>query len=101
MLTCDRSVFVSIVHPEVQIDEGADVDALQKRETDGVLSVGGGSKAAEAYRVPGPVRVTPALEGEEHLVCHVMAFPTTGIGGRWEEHARCLPAATINIDQSD
>jgi hypothetical protein len=46
------------------------VGALQKQEPGGILGGGCGSKASEAYRVPGPVFVMPASEGKKRAVRH-------------------------------
>jgi hypothetical protein len=46
------------------------VSVLQKREPGGVQGGGGGSIAAEADRVPGPVFVMSAPEGKKMWISH-------------------------------
>jgi hypothetical protein len=79
MLARDGAVFVAILHPQVEIDDGADVAAFHTWKRGGVGGSGYGSIAPEAYRIPGRVAVAPMGKGRRSSVRHrVRLFSTPG-----------------------
>jgi hypothetical protein len=61
---------VAILHPQVEIDDGADVAAFHTWKRGGVGGSGHGSIAPEAYRIPGRVAVAPMGKGRTISVRH-------------------------------
>jgi hypothetical protein len=70
ILTRHGAVLVAILHPQVEIEEGAGVTAFRTRKPGGVGGSGYGSIASEAYRVPGAVAVIPMREDMRIPVRH-------------------------------